>query len=252
MKVVINDQYKDCKELVDFLENLDTRFNQKGTDMHIARNSIKSFWISDLGREVVVKKYKKPIAVQRVVYTFFRKTKAERAYLNGLKMIELSVDTPIPIAYAEQKSVGLIEYCYFICEKSTDDSLEPLILLDKPLDEQLAMSTARFFIDLHSKGIIHNDLNGGNILYHQNGDSDYHFSLIDNNRMEFTDRKLTNKERFGNFCKFSSETIYLQIVECYAETLGIDVEAAKEEALEARNKFFEARAKRRAFWAKFK
>lgn len=102
-----------------------------------------------------------------------------------------------------------------------------------------------------SKGIIHNDLNGGNILYHK-VDAGYHFSLIDNNRMDFRNSEIPLRERMANFCKFSSETIYLQVVGCYAGILGIDVEKAKKEAQDARQEFFEARANRRAFWAKFK
>ncbi len=252
MKVVINDVYKDCKELVSFLENLDTRFNQEGKAIHLDRNAIKSFEIPGLGREIVVKRYKKPIAIQRVVYTFFRKCKAERAYLNGNKLLEKGIDTPTPIAYAEGKKNGLMEYCYFACEKSANVSLEPLILLDKPLDNHLATALAKFFVELHSKGIIHNDLNGGNILYYQDADTNYHFSLIDNNRMEFKDKELSIRERMGNFCKFSSELIYLQVVECYAGIIGIDAEYAKKVALDVRKEFFEARIRRRAFWAKFK
>lgn len=252
MRLVINDEYKDCKELVDFLENLETRFNQNGFDMHIARNSIRSFEISELGREVVVKRYKKPIAIQRVVYSFFRKSKAERAYRNAFKLLEMGFDTPKPIAFAEQKTVGIMSYCYFICEKSTDKSLEPLILEDKPLEMPMATSLAKFFIDLHNKGVLHNDLNGGNILYHQDADSNYRFSLIDNNRMKFTSKEIPLHERIENFCKFSSIDIYKQIAGCYAEILGIDAEKTKAEALDIREQFFIARGKRRAFWAKFK
>ncbi|MCQ2190079.1 MAG: lipopolysaccharide kinase InaA family protein [Paludibacteraceae bacterium] len=255
MKVVINDEYKSSNELVSFLENLDTRFNQGGSDMHIARNAIKCFEIpvETLGlASLVVKRYKKPIAIQRVVYSFFRKSKAERAYLNGMKLLELGIHTPTPVAFIEHKDSGLMDYCYFVCEKSTDESLEPLILLDKPLDQDLATSLAEFFVDLHSKGIIHNDLNGGNILYHQVADSRYQFSLIDNNRMEFRSSEISIRERMSNFCKFSSETIYLQVAECYAKILGIDVEETKKIAKEVRQNFFEARAKRRAFWGKFK
>jgi len=252
MKVVINDEYKNCKELIGLLENLDTRFDQEGTPLHIARNAIKCFNIPGIDKEVVIKRYKKPIAVQRVVYSFFRKSKAERAFRNGMKLLELGIDNPTPIAYVEQTDCGLMDYCYFVCEKSTDPSLEPLILLDKPLDQDLATSLAQFFIELHSKGIIHNDLNGGNILYHKDVDASYHFSLIDNNRMAFRSSEIPVRERMTNFCKFSSETIFLQIAGCYAEILGIDVEKAKREARDARQKFFEARRDRRAFWAKFK
>ncbi|MBR5210897.1 MAG: hypothetical protein IKV67_13715, partial [Paludibacteraceae bacterium] len=96
MKVVINDEYKNCKELVVFLESLDTRYRQKGRTLHLDRNAVRSFAITELGRDVVIKRYKKPLSVQRVVYSFFRKSKAERAYYNGLKLLELGIDTPTP------------------------------------------------------------------------------------------------------------------------------------------------------------
>lgn len=252
MKVVINDEYKNSKELVSFLENLDTRFSQGGNTLHLARNVVRSFYIGELNREIVIKRYKIPMFLQRVVYSFFRKSKAERAYLNAKRLIENGFETPYPIAYVEQKTCGIMGYSYFVSEKTTHDSIQPTVLLERPLEPDLATSLAKFFVDLHAKGILHNDLNSGNILFYQDDDANYHFQLIDNNRMDFLKDDISFDKRMENICKFSNEEIFQQVVTCYAEMIGMTPKEAVDAAMLARQNWSDGRNKRKAFLAKFR
>lgn len=252
MKVVINDKYRNCKELVAFLENLDSIFDSNGTPLHIARNAVKSFHIDELGREVVVKRYKVPMLIQRVIYSYFRKSKAERAYMNAVKLTEFGFETPYPIAYVEQKSFGLMGYSYFVSEKTEYESIQPTMLLERPLEPSLAESLTKFFVDLHTKGILHNDLNAGNILFYRDVEANYHFQLIDNNRMDFLKDEIPFDKRMENICKFSNEEIYQQVVACYADKIGMPSQLAIEKAMEARRKWADGRNRRKAFLAKFR
>ena len=50
------------------------------------------------GKEYVVKTYKRPNLFNRLVYTYLRKTKAKRAFLNAQHLLELDIETPTPVA----------------------------------------------------------------------------------------------------------------------------------------------------------
>lgn len=236
MKVVINDEYKNYKDLESFLESLDTRYRKKGRTLHVDNNAVRSFAITELGREIVVKRYQKNVKLQRLL-SLFKTCQAEKAYYNAFKLQELGIDTPNPIAFVKQTKIGLMDYCYFACEKSSSKSLEPIFQISRQLDQHLATSLARFLIDLHTKGVLHHNLKEGNILYSQDADTNYHFSLIDNNTIEFTERDLSVRERLENICKLGNKEIFLQIAGCYAEVLGLDKKMAVEEASEVRNEY---------------
>lgn len=234
-KVVISDEYKGHKDLEDFLSSMDTRYKKKGRTLHVDNNAVRSFAITELGREIVVKRYQKNVKLQRLTYSLFKKCQAEKAYYNAIKLQSLGIETPNPIAYVEQRKIGLMDYCYFACEKSTGKSLEPLFQTGRLLDYHLATSLARFLVTLHTKGVLHHNLKPGNILYTQDADTNYNFILVDNNTIEFTDRDLSVRERLQNICKLGNKDIFLQIAGCYAEVLGLDKKMAMEEAAEVRD-----------------
>ena len=75
MKIIINPTYQ---HLTKFIESLPQIFEYQGNSIYKARNEIKTFVVD--GTTINVKSYQKPILINRIAYTFFRKTKAERAY----------------------------------------------------------------------------------------------------------------------------------------------------------------------------
>ena len=75
MKVVTNPAYP---FLADFFCHLSDRFETEGTTIYEGRNVLKRFNIE--GCELVVKSFKVPFFVNRVVYALFRKSKARRSY----------------------------------------------------------------------------------------------------------------------------------------------------------------------------
>ena len=69
----------DCKQLAGFIMMLPERMARgEGRLLHAGRNEVRLFTVG--GSALVVKRYKRVNAVQRVAYTFFRRTKARRAY----------------------------------------------------------------------------------------------------------------------------------------------------------------------------
>ena len=81
-KIILNPQYK---SLYTFIETLPQNFNAGGEIVQDRRNTIKKFKVN--GLEINVKRYRVPIFINRIAYTFFRKSKACRAYNNAFEVI---------------------------------------------------------------------------------------------------------------------------------------------------------------------
>ena len=96
-KIILNPQYK---SLYTFIETLPQNFNAGGEIVQDRRNTIKKFKVN--GLEINVKRYRVPIFINRIAYTFFRKSKACRAYNNAFEVIKRGFETPESIAYIEE------------------------------------------------------------------------------------------------------------------------------------------------------
>ena len=156
----------------------------------------------------MVKRYKRPSAFNAVMYSFFRKSKARRAYEHALRLRELEIDTPEPVAWSEYRRNGLITETYFVSRRS---DYAPLTAATErfPTSDSLPMleAFARFTVRLHEKGICHEDFNQTNILWrHDEATGRYHFQLIDINRMKFLRRPLRPDECMWRFYTSSTAT----------------------------------------------
>lgn len=117
MKIEYNPEYKNNLKVTEFIEKLPSRFEQEGSVLFSGRNVIKSFVINpadNILKQVVVKRYKFPNAIQRIAYSFFRASKAARAFHNAAQLRTRGIDTPREIAYIEEWKSGLFTYGYFI------------------------------------------------------------------------------------------------------------------------------------------
>ncbi|MCQ2096176.1 MAG: LPS kinase Kdo/WaaP [Bacteroidaceae bacterium] len=208
-------------------------FEQEGRVLFSGRNVIKAMTLD--GREVVVKRFRRPGLFQKVIYTFFRKTKAYKAYHNALTLRGLGFCTPEPIRYEETRRAGLIDYCYFVSGHDDNPPLEDLTDRDD-WNKELALSFARFVADLHDKGVIHRDLNDTNVRFERRecAYGDYAFSLIDINRMDFHDEggAVPLAECLDNLTRFTGRMdLFEFVVREYAKVRGLDVEATARKAL---------------------
>ena len=109
ISVVVNPSFQHLQE---FARQIPERFDSDGTLLYRKRNVVKLYEID--GMRVVVKRYKVPMFHQRVDYTFIRPSKAKRAYLFALRLQEMGIETPTPIAYIEVKQLGLFRQGYWI------------------------------------------------------------------------------------------------------------------------------------------
>jgi len=134
---------------------------------------------------LVVKKYKRPTIANCIIYTWFRKNKAQKAWEHANLLLAKGFETARPIAYVVIKRYGFVHTCYFISEYLPYPTIDQAYAQCGNEEEKHRLVTA--FIDytirLHNAKIVHRDYNPGNILVHCEADG-YHFTLIDINRLK--------------------------------------------------------------------
>jgi tRNA A-37 threonylcarbamoyl transferase component Bud32 len=212
MRTDINPAYGHLKEWVALLPQ---HFEEGGQLIFNGRNTIKKFNID--GTSLVVKRFRRPKFLQRIVYSFFRKSKAKRAFLNGGELRKRGFDTPVNIAFLETWESGLLTYAYYVC--GVDDAPPIVERLDEmePFDRVLVADLARFAAQLHEKGVLHGDFNNTNVLYHPQSDGHYHFSLIDINRMTFYEGTPPMSACMDNLTRFTgNKELFRWFAEHYA------------------------------------
>ena len=210
--------------------------------LHGGRNTVKRFPRPDTNW--VVKHYKRPNLIQRIAYTFFKPSKAERAYRYAQILQERGIDTPDGIAYIELKSHGLLSDCYFISPECTDRPIFPELVETPDYDRTLADELATFFVEMHRKGILHGDLNLSNILYRKEADGKLHFTVIDTNRSQFKDSP-SRHECLHNLMRVTHRRDLLDyIVRQYAALRGWEATACSAFVQKALEKFERRRALR--------
>ncbi len=188
------------------LKDIKNYFLSATDSIHKARNEIKI--IDFNGESLVVKSFKIPSILNKIVYTFFRDSKAKKSYENSIKIIDF---VPKPIGYVEFKKFGLMHESYFVSENFKYDFTirEPLLQADFKDKEEVFKAFARFTYKLHEQGIFHLDYSPGNILIKEENE-DYIFKIVDINRMEF--KPLDLDERLKNFAKLWAKDKDLKII----------------------------------------
>jgi serine/threonine protein kinase len=204
MKYNINISYKEQFEV--FLLNLKDTFSLHSNSIHKARNELKV--LSHENISVVVKSFKVPNLFNRIIYTFFRDSKAKKSYDYSIKIRPF---TPEPIGYIEFYESFLLKESYFISEEFQYNFTirEPLLDANFQNRDEIFKAFARFSFELHEAGILHQDYSPGNILIQKDNDK-FIFKIVDINRMEFLD--LTLKQRLQNFNKLWANNDDIEII----------------------------------------
>ncbi|HQS67164.1 MAG TPA: lipopolysaccharide kinase InaA family protein [Sulfuricurvum sp.] len=214
------DYSSNYESLIHSFESIQAIFAGDNHSIHKARNELKIIELD--GISTVVKSFKVPHLLNRIVYTYFRKSKAYKSYHNALRLRELNISTPNPIAQIEFFESGLLGESFFIAEYFAYDFTIRTPLLE-PLEdrESIFKAFAAYTYDLHQKGVWHLDYSPGNILIKRT-DKGYLFSIVDINRMEF--RPISPLEGCENFNKLWASDEELEIMgREYARLSGFNV-----------------------------
>lgn len=219
-KYLINPKYG---RYGDFVRSLPDEFDKSGRLVYDSRNQVRLFDAPD-GQVLVVKRFKVPMLHQRIDYTFIRPSKAKRAYTFALRLVELGINTPEPIACVETRRHGLFHYGYFVSTYCPDPDVRFLRDGYEGYDD-LIDAIARFIADMHGKGFVHGDVNLSNFLYRKEKGG-YHLTTIDINRSHFYKRPSV-KQCLGSLVRLTHvRPLLREIVVRYAELRGWDPTAS--------------------------
>jgi hypothetical protein len=186
MNLRLNDKYKDYEDKVSEHIKL---FDVKGSNFIIGqRNKIKLFELE--GKTINIKSFKIPHLINKIVYKYFRKSKARRSFEYATTLLEKGIGTPEPIAYIQNyDAVGLKDSYYVSEHLQCDLTFRELVEIPNfPDHDTILRQFTRFSYDLHEKGIEFLDHSPGNTLIKKTIKGNYNFFLVDLNRMNFHDK----------------------------------------------------------------
>jgi len=177
-----NDLSINKNEIISLVDN----FNNKGELLYGGkRNKIKIFNIED--KSTNIKSFKIPHLLNKIVYKYFRKSKARRSFEFASTLIEKNIGTPQPIAYFEKYNwIGLTNSYYVSQQLDCDLTFRELVEIPDYPDHNLILKQfVQFSFRLHENGIEFLDHSPGNTLIKKTAEGNYEFFLVDLNRMNF-------------------------------------------------------------------
>jgi len=223
------------------IENLESLFQASDVVLQDGRNQIKKVRFDD--SDYVVKSFKRPNYLNRLLYTYLRPSKAKRSYEYSLKIANF---VPQAIGFVECSEGGLIAKSYFVSEMYDYDFTirEPLLEANFEQRDNVFKAFAQFSYDLHQQGVLHKDFSPGNILIKKLGE-EFEFKIIDINRMNFGE--LSVEARMRSFkMLWASDAVMDLIIAEYARIAQLDVALCQKlaRAFNQRNKRFKNFKKR--------
>lgn len=216
LKITVSKDYENLRsEILSVPDTIDNC----GRIIYKDRNTIYNTEIG--GINAAVKAFHVPAALNRIIYTFFRHSKARRSFDNAVRLKSLNIGTPNPIAYIEEYSNGLLKRSYYIYKAVEAQHIRHWET-DVENYKEMIHHFAAFIYDLHSKGVYHKDFSPGNILFNTDETGKYRFFLIDINRMKFN--VFNKKTLYRNFrcLNIDSEEETARVAREYAVQAGLD------------------------------
>lgn len=193
------------------LEDIISRFDSTG-QMFFAgkRNTIKTFDYQ--GNKINIKAFKKPIFINQIIYKYFRPSKAKRSFVYGNYLIDNGFLTPKPYGFLEKFDFIGLTKSYYCSEHLENATTIGNIFFDKNIPdwEIIIQGYARYFFELHEKGIEFLDNSLGNTLVIKENNQ-YKFYLVDLNRMNLN-KKMCAEDRMNNFSRLTIDTDVLKII----------------------------------------
>jgi Fe-S-cluster containining protein len=214
MKVVVSTAYKNAE-----IQSVLNRIGVEGYIEYQGRNIVKSIVVADTKWNIKI--FKVPHIINKLVYRYFRKSKAQRSFEYAHTLLEKGFNSPAPIAFAEQRLGLFLLNSYYISEHlDADLSFETLLKKPQYPDRtNILQQFTEFTYNLQMAGIHFIDHSPGNTLIIKQKDQSYKFYLVDLNRMQFG--PLSYQARIANFSRLSLTDEMIEIIALkYSELCG--------------------------------
>ncbi|WP_221389957.1 lipopolysaccharide kinase InaA family protein [Dyadobacter sp. NIV53] len=218
----ISNEFSDLKE---FILKLPDTFDNMGSVIVNNRNIVKKV---DTGQgTIIIKSFKGMYFFNRLAYSFLRKSKAERSYINSGILNDRGILTPPNVGWLDCYHWGLLGQSYYISAYSPYKTLK-VVLKENMHNEAFKTiiydHLLTFIVKLHSLDLYHNDFSLTNILVIPTSDG-YEFSIVDLNRVRF--EKITFRKGLGNFHKLEIPVEDMnKLIRAYAVRSGESPDAA--------------------------
>ncbi len=226
-----------------FVDSITEEFEKGGKTIYQERNIIKVFEVD--GTLINVKRFKVPIFINRIAYTFFRPSKATRSFNYAEILFKKGIYTPEPIATILIYRNGLLHQSYFISLQVPYDQ-DMYQFGTKPLqgNEHIIKAFTIYTAKLHTQEVYHFDYSPGNILFRETSDG-IEFCLVDINRMRFGPVSL--EKGCANFARlWGQDDMFHFIAREYALARHADVEQCTKWVFYYRRKFWKRYTKKYA------
>jgi hypothetical protein len=217
VKIILHSKYKSQEKAI--IQLVKCFFDEGNLIVKGSRNIIKSNFLG--AEKVNIKFFQKPGLFKSIIYSFFRSTKAKRSFDYANYLIKHHIQTPLPIAYLEERnSFGLLRDSFYISQQ-IDYDFTIRELIHNPLFQNrnvILEQFTEFTYKMHEAEVNFLDHSPGNTLIIDKGNGVYDFYLIDLNRMKF--EKLSIENRLENFKKmWLSKTMIKVVAKRYAELM---------------------------------
>ena len=147
-----------------------------GKPIHRGRNELCLVTVD--GILLCIKRYGVSNRFKQFIYRYLRAPKGLRAWQNTIKLREVGLDSPEPIAYTQYNSLWGLRDSYYICRYADGQTLYHWGDCDVENIKKDIVALAHFAARMHEAGLLMLDFTPGNILRTKEG-----FTLVDTNRM---------------------------------------------------------------------
>ena len=220
MKYLIHNKFKDFQERIVFF--IDHFLIEGKILVNGQRNIIKLFEFEEI--TLSIKSFKKPNLINKIVYRYFRKSKARRSFEFASKLMEMQIGTPQPVAFFENYDFIGLKDSYYVCEHLENVFEFREIVQNEAFENRdfIIRKFAQFTFEMHEKGIEFLDHSPGNTLIRKNNDGSYSFFLVDLNRMQCHET-MNFQTRMKNLSKITHKKDMIAVMSNeYAKLSGDD------------------------------
>lgn len=220
----INPAFSGDKQIEKFVEELHHSFNNNGRVIYNKRNTLKIMSTGSEAMPLVAVKRFKPLGLLRgFYYTYIGRNKAERCFSYAIELEQRAVATPQPLAFVQVSRMGVVRQCYYICRCVDLPPVKDGIHWEDRYNPRMAEDFAAMAAAMHSAGVVHGDLNCDNVLYSEESDGHFSFTVIDINRMTLYPRGtvVPDRKAMADMCCFTrSLNIMRSVAEFYVKARG--------------------------------